>query len=443
MLDKTERDEGLYHFERGVAFERVNRILEAVEEYQLAIARYPHLREAHAALGFYYQRNGLLAKAADEFRSVANLDSDFLAHFNLGHILVELGRYEEALDSFIRCLDFDPGDPATHYEIALIHFFRGQFDLALDYLFLPLRSYPDDWEVLSLIAKSHLGLKHYDEAKGWFEQSIEAARRSRVKVDLSHYLHIIKRCREFSHLTTIKDRLYAYEGAICLGSAQDDGITISEGVDYHLTYPDIAVTIRRFLAIRRALGWQFTAVVSADKSAVPLAESMGCLLDLPVRHANELTTDDRALLVMSVTRDPSLISLAKEYLPCRSVSLCLGFNQSGHQIEGVPEVVGVMVRGACSVPWEPELRRLYADGASRECLGECTSAAVEQLIDAVRHTSIDMNITSQIAYYMDHPLLRLNHPRPAMPAKKPWDRSASYTLSDSLQLAQMRSLWYA
>ena len=96
MLDEYQREEAIIHFQRGIQLERAHRVSEAVEEYRRAIARDPHLREAHDALGSYYQRNGLLAKAADEFRAVVALDGDFLSHFNLGCVLIALGRYDEA-----------------------------------------------------------------------------------------------------------------------------------------------------------------------------------------------------------------------------------------------------------------------------------------------------------------------------------------------------------
>src|SRR6476660_852604 len=74
MLDESQREEALIHFQRGLNLERAHRVGEAVEEYRRAIARYPQMREAHDALGFYYQRHGLLAKAAEEFRVVASLE---------------------------------------------------------------------------------------------------------------------------------------------------------------------------------------------------------------------------------------------------------------------------------------------------------------------------------------------------------------------------------
>ena len=49
MLDESQREEALIHFQRGLNLERAHRVGEAVEEYRRAIARYPHLREAHDA----------------------------------------------------------------------------------------------------------------------------------------------------------------------------------------------------------------------------------------------------------------------------------------------------------------------------------------------------------------------------------------------------------
>ena len=168
MLDEFQREEGLRHFYRGLALERANRVVEAVEEYRRAIATYPYLREAHDALGLYYQRSGLLAKAADEFHIVANLEGDFLSYFNLGYVLVKLERYEEALEAFQRCLQLEPDDSATHYEIGFIHFSQGEFRAALDHLQRPLHSYPEDWEVHNLLGKCYLGLRRYDEALAGF-----------------------------------------------------------------------------------------------------------------------------------------------------------------------------------------------------------------------------------------------------------------------------------
>jgi Flp pilus assembly protein TadD len=398
MLDELRRDEGLRHFHRGLALERANRMSEAVEEYHQAIANYPQLREAHAALGFYYQRAGLLAKAAEEFRTVVSLEGDFLAYFNLGYVLVELGRPEEALDAFHHCLRLEPDDPATHYEIAYIYCMQNAFDTALDYLQSPLANYPEDWEVHNLAGKCYLGLRDYDHALTAFTQGLMLTNLPQAQVELLDNIATVERYREFRTLRGDKDRMYASGGVVYLGSAQDNGLRIKEATDYHFTYPDIGTTLQRLLALRRGSEWHFTALIAIDKLAQPLVRALGHLLNLPLRGLDELTPDDTALVVISVSREAELLELALERTPCNTVTFCLGVNWLRHS-NILPDLIGIIAQGACSVPWESELRRLRADGAPPEQVEACIESAAQQIVQAVRDTPPDANLPRQVRYY--------------------------------------------
>lgn len=401
MLDNFEQDEGIRHFQRGVALERVNRIYEAVEEYRQAIASYPHLREAHAALGYYYQRNGLLAKSAEEFRIVSSLDGSFLSNFNLGHILVELEQYEEAMHAFQYCLRLVPDDPATHYEIAFIHFVQGEYTEALKYLELPTKNYPEDWEVLNLSGKCHLGLKQYDEAMDEFARALDLTSNPQIENELLDNLTTIDRYQEFETLTSFKDKMYVREGVICLGSSQDDGLTIETQQDYHFTYPDIGTTLKRFLALQHAYAWQFTAIVAVDKPSLPLAKAIGQLLNLPLCAVPDLDANDTPLMVAAVAREPELLLVMIEHAPCASVTFCLGLNWIRHS-NILPDMTGVATLGACSVPWEPTLRRFYADGAPKEQIQACIEDATNQILESVSHTDSCENLQQQVEYYTRH-----------------------------------------
>lgn len=225
MLDEYQRDEALLHFQRGMVLERAHRVAEAVEEYRRAIARYPHLREAHDALGFYYQRYGLLAKAADEFRVAANLEDDFLSHFNLGFVLLDMERHDEAMDAFMRCLDLIPDDPATHYEVASLHFLNANYLDALTHVQIALQRYSEDWEIYKLRGRCMIQLGRYDEARTSFEAARTWAVRPATLVEIDGLLQSVERYREDVG-DTLKDRLYANEGVAYLGSAQDDGVNL-------------------------------------------------------------------------------------------------------------------------------------------------------------------------------------------------------------------------
>jgi Flp pilus assembly protein TadD len=398
MLDESKRDEALRHLQRGLQLERDNQLAEAADHYRQAIDAYPGLREAHNALGFYYQRRGMLAKAAEAFRNVTTIEGDFLAYFNLGYVLVELERYEEALDSFQSCLKLAPDDSATHLEIGYIHLSRGDYSQALNHLQMPLRAYPQDWEVHNLLGKCYLGLRRYDEALEAFGQALLLAADPIAQAELLDNITTVTRYREFRQLHSVKDQLYAEEGVIYLGSAQDDGLKVSTVHTYHFTYPDIATTLQRLIALVQSAGWQFTAVLPADTLTRPLAAALSRLLDVPLRRAEELHADDKALLTIAVAREPELLQLTIERLPCPTTTFCLGLNWQRHS-RIVPDVIGIAAHSGCSVPWEAELRRLRADGARPEQIAACIAQATEQIRQSVAETPIDANLPRQIRYY--------------------------------------------
>lgn len=405
MLDEYQREEAWIHYQRGLVLERANRLDEAVEEYRQAISRYPHLREAHDALGFYYQRHGLLAKAAEEFRAVANLEGDFISYFNLGHVLLELGRHDEALAAFRRCLAIDPSDAATHYEIGLIHFVRGDYRAALDQLQLPLRQYPDDWEVHNLLGSCQLRLGAYDEALVAFNRALRLAPQPLAQAEVIERICTVERYREIESPQMVKDRLYAEHGVVYLGSAEDDGLHLAETQDYYFTYPDIGATLQRFIALSDAAGWRFSCVVALDRLACPLADALAHLLGIPQRYAQDVHPDDLPLLVLAVGREAELLQLAIERIPGESVTFCLGLNWLRHSAL-LPDVTGIIARGVCSVPWEPELRRLRSDGARPEQLAACLGRAAEQIVAAAHETPRDDSLARQIHYYDHHRRLR-------------------------------------
>jgi tetratricopeptide (TPR) repeat protein len=385
--------------------ERAHRVGEAVTEYRRAIANDPHLREAHDALGFYYQRHGLLAKAAEEFRVVANLEDDFLANFNLGRVLMELARHDEALAAFQRCLALDPNDAMSHYEIGYIHFIKGEYLAALERLKLPLRQFADDWEIYHLVGSCQLRLNAFDDALHSFGVALRLAPRPTAQAEVIEQIRTISRYREIGSPHWAKDRLYAEHGIVYIGSAQDDGLHLDECQDYHFTYPDIGATLRRLIAMQAELGWHCTCVVALDRQAGPLADALARLIDLPRRRANEIELGDLPLLVLAVGREAELLKLAIERIPGAALIFCLGLNWLRHS-QVWPDITGIVARGACSVPWEPELRRLRCEGAHRQQIDICQKHAADQIVAAVRDVAPDANLELQIDYYRAHANLR-------------------------------------
>lgn len=398
MGDERRRDEALRQLQLGMGLERANRIEEAAAHYRQAIAAAPHMPEAHNALGFYYQRSGLLAKAADEFRIVAGLEGDFLAFFNLGYVLIELERYEDALDAFTRCLDLAPDDAAAHFELGLIHLSLGDYDRALSHLDLPLRSYPQDWEVHNLFGRCLLGLRRYDEAREAFGKALLLAESPLAQAEVFENLTMVERHKEFRSLVSVKDQLYAQDGVIYLGSASDDGLHVSEAQDFHFTYDAVGTTLQRLSALAASSSWQFTAVIAADTMARPVALALAHILRAPLRRVEDLLKDDRALLVFAAARDAELLLMFLERVPCHVTTFCLGLHALRHS-RVLPDLVGIAARGMCSMPWEAELRRIRSSGAPPAQVDASVEAAAAAILGAVRDTPPDTNLPRQIRYY--------------------------------------------
>src|SRR5439155_15226708 len=219
---------------------------------------------------------------------------------------------------FRRCLALDPDDAATHYEIGVIHFMRGDYRAAVEQLQLPLRRYSEDWEVYNLLGSCQLRLGAYDEALATFNSALRLAPQPLAQAEVIERICTVERYREIGSSPCAKDQLYAEHGVVYLGSTQDDGLHLEEAQDYHFTYPDIGTTLQRFMALREACGWRFSCVVALDRLAFPLADALAHLLGIPQRYAHDVQPDDLPLLVLAVGREAELLELAIERIPGES-----------------------------------------------------------------------------------------------------------------------------
>lgn len=405
MLREPQRDEALYHLRRGLLLERAARVEEAVEEYRLALSHNPHLAEAHRALASYYHRQGMLAKAADSLRVAANLDDGFADRLLLGCLLVDLGRYEEALGELRRCLRREPGHAAAHYESAIAHFQQGEYLAAHTHLLAALPTFHGDWQIHYLTGSCQLRLAAYDPARDAFASALALAPDDEARAQVRSRLATVERYRELGAPRGLKDRLYAEFGVAVLGSAQDDGLELDECPDYYFTYPDIATTLRRLLATIAGCHWQIDCVVAAERLASPLATALGTALGAPVRRPEEVAAGERALVMLAVGHAPELLQLTAGRVAGRPITFCLGINWLRHTTT-LPDLMGVVVRGACGVPWEAELRRLRASGAAPHQVELCLGRATAALAAALAEVAPEPGVAAQVSYYRERRTLR-------------------------------------
>ena len=406
MIDDWRRGEAGFFLERGEALEQIGRLDEAMSEFKRAIRADPGLAEAHMALGFHYRRKNLLSKAAEEFRSAASLSRSYDSFFNLGHVLVDLALYEEAINAFQQCLATAPGDPAVGYEIAYALYSAGDHNAALEHLQPLLAAHPDDWELCYLDGSCKLAVGRYSDAESSFERALELRPPGVNDEDLQEALQVALRYQEFACLEPwdIKARLYAEYGVVCLGSLGDNGLHFAVQARDRVTQQDLARTLQRFHALRLRWRWHFDAVVAVDAQSAPLALALAHSLKVPLVQPDEAPETGLSLLVWATVTVPELLAVVAERVPGPFISFVAAISEAALD-RVMPDIIGLVTADSVQLPWDATARRGQGSSAAREA------------ISTLKSLSADETLAAQVRYYArEHRRLRF-FPRLGAPTR--------------------------
>jgi len=395
MMDESRRGEAGFFLERGEALEQLGRLDEAMSEFKRAIRADPGLAEAHMALGFHYRRKNLLSKATEEFRSAASLAPSYDSSFNLGHVLVDLGLYQEAIAAFQHCLAFAPGDPAVGYEVAYALHSAGDQAAALDYLQPLLAAQPDDWELCYLDGSCRLASAQYREAQASFERALELLPAGEADDDLQDALQAALRYQEFASMEPwdVKARLYAEYGVACLGSLGDDGLRIAAQPRDRVSCQELGRTLQRFHALRLRWKWHFDAVVSVDAQSAPLALALAHSVQATVVQPDETPQAKLSLLAWATVTVPELLTVVAERVRGPYISFVAALDEAALE-RVMPDVVGSVSADRITLPWEV-------------AAGPAMASAAREIIAALKSLPPDDTLAAQVRYYaVEHRRLR-------------------------------------
>ena len=96
----------------------------------------------------------------------------WLAHLNLGNILLAQGRLDEAVAHYRRAEEIEPDYPSTHFNLAKVLLQRGQLPGAIAEFGQALRLNPGDAEARNNLGVALADSGRLDEAKDQFEQAL-------------------------------------------------------------------------------------------------------------------------------------------------------------------------------------------------------------------------------------------------------------------------------
>ncbi len=120
----------------------------------------PHLPDVYSYYGLALLTTGDMAAAANAFRKELESNPyDFVSNLQIGVILKQDQRYDEARSSFERALRVRPGDPGVRYQLATLDLITGKLDEACSKLEQLTKESPDFVEAHVSLATVYYRLK--------------------------------------------------------------------------------------------------------------------------------------------------------------------------------------------------------------------------------------------------------------------------------------------
>ncbi len=396
MADKTQQAD--WHYRRGVVLEQAGRIAEAVEEYRQALHENPRLRTAHLAIARYYTRNGLVAKAADEWAAAIAIAPDYEALARLATAQIELKRYHEARTTLQMSLRLVPDDPFIQYELAYIEYAEGNHRAALDQLIELRPIYNDEWQLHHLMGNCQIKLGLYDAAQASFGRAMMLTENDDHQEELQASIAVIERMREFPSLASKKDRAYTEHGVMYLGSETDDGVRIDDQPTVAWSYAAIATTLRRALNLAAADVWRCAAVMPINRAAEPLARVFAAQLARPLRQPPTVDPHEIVLLVAGFLSESTLLTTIQEFIPATTLTFALSLHPEPRPGDTLPDIIGLFAREA-TLPWEAELSLLRQTGATPSTISAMLDTATARLEIVLAGLVAEPNAADQVDYY--------------------------------------------
>jgi tetratricopeptide (TPR) repeat protein len=121
VIERPEQTEPREWFEKGLALEEEDPE-GALQAYARALEADPELLDAHLNLGRLLHEAGRLDEAEQAYMdAVSACGAEPLLLFNLGVLLEDTGRKPEAIQAYRAALDGDPTLADGHYNLALLY----------------------------------------------------------------------------------------------------------------------------------------------------------------------------------------------------------------------------------------------------------------------------------------------------------------------------------
>ena len=264
----------------GIAMLRAGRVSEAVENFKSVLEINPDFVDARINLGNTLFQAGQAEAAIEQIRqALASKPDSAAAHFNLGKIFARLGRTQDAVDEFEQAARLKPDFPDAHLYLGDIFFADGRTDQAIERYRQAVRLKPELWAARSGLATALAKIGDLQQA---VEQLHEALR---INPDLPEaWFELANVCRASGQaaqavdfyrqaLALRPDYLEAHNNlGIVLFQANQAAEAVEQFSEVLRLKPDDINAHNNLAAAYASLG-QSTEAVAAAQKALELARS--------------------------------------------------------------------------------------------------------------------------------------------------------------------------
>jgi len=160
----------------GVAFLRLNRYAQAIEQFEALATAHPDLEPAYCHRISAYTELGRHDRAEEMFYLAQQLDEDCPhCFFSMGASLAARGQAKRAIYCWKRVLDLEPAYIGVNRRIAQAYRAQGRLDLAREYFLAELRDDPGNTDLLFELADLSIESGQFGAAAAKLGQILELA----------------------------------------------------------------------------------------------------------------------------------------------------------------------------------------------------------------------------------------------------------------------------
>ncbi|MGH2370143.1 MAG: tetratricopeptide repeat protein, partial [Chloroflexota bacterium] len=359
------------------------------------------LADQHYQKGLQLEQQGEWHRALLSYRRACSLAPNRVLYLLArGHVCQTHGLEPEAEECYRVALDLRPDDTVVLYNQAQLFAARGQLEEARTNLAKIVAGGTDTLgdraaPIFSRLGDIALRREDYTAAAIHFRRALECAPDHRYAMAA---LGGLERFAEFaSPFDPVggihpKVAVYGYAGAMLLGLAGDDGITIPAypGLGFD-SLAELAQTLARFAGLARHFRWSFDVVTPLDPESQPLAIALATALEARLVAAVEATPRGACTLgVTGAGSEPALASaraLALREQAGRSLLYAVGLTRPVWEYAPVMQVVSAPNR--LEFPWN----RSEASAAEH---AEAFGAELGELLKAAPP---DPTVEAQVRWY--------------------------------------------